>query len=963
MAKGAARVRLALVSAVSVSGLVAGMASAQQATVASGVEDIIVTAQRQAQSLQDVPIAITALSSEALERQQINNSSDLQLSLPNVSFTKDNFTGANFTIRGVGDLCVGFSCDTATGIHINDVPLTSTRIFETDFFDLERIEVLRGPQGTLFGRNATSGVINFITARPDLTGLRARGSVEYGNFDSWRLEGMVNVPLSEMFGVRVAGTYLKRDGFTRNLFTGNRIDGRDQWAVRGTLRFQNDSTTVDLIGYWFKEDSNRSRIQKQLCNRDPTGVLGCLPDRLDFGTLNGNSTLAAVLPSQQFLNVISGGALGAFGLTNIYGPDPFFGQVNPRSVRTVNLDYEPTYRSEEKLVQLKWQQDFDSITLNVTAGWQEASVRSRTDYNLAVQNPLNFNPGGALFAARNFPLFAPAMARLLQGNTICVSQVSRRYVGFINSEIDRCVPYSSEYDESGVRNEVWSVEAHIDSKFDGPFNFLLGGIYIDGRARDGDYYVASSSLDYGAAIVGAAQGGPGNALASPFFNSETEKFTLKAYGIFGEAYFQATDNLKFTAGLRYSNDRKFVRDRSPLYNIPVPLGTSDATVRPGFPAYRERSVKFDAVTGRFVIDWKPDLAFTDDTLVYASYSRGYKSGGINPPFNPLLFTAPATFEPEFINAFEIGMKNTFLNGVFRANLSAFYYDYKDLQISRIINRTSFNDNTNATIWGLEGEFIINPTPPLLFNISASYLNTRIRDLSLVDTRDPAGGRSDTVVIKDLQGAANCIVRVPGSAALANGFVTAVNAGLGLQGPVPIPATAGTGAFSLCSALAGAAANPPPALSAALGLPAGVPIPVVFDPAAATPVLPAGNAVSLRGNRLPNAPDFKLSIGAQYTAQFQNGWSAIFRGDLNFVGEATARSFNRPIDRLQSYEIVNAQVQFNSPDDRFFVRGFVQNLLNSTAVTGQYVTDPSLGLFTNIFTLEPRRYGVAVGFSF
>ncbi|HEX8512298.1 MAG TPA: Plug domain-containing protein, partial [Allosphingosinicella sp.] len=98
--------------------------------------DIIVTAQRRAESLQNVPIAVSAFSGEALERQQIENASDLQQSLPNVTFTKTNFTSSSFTIRGIGDLCTGFSCDSATGIHVNDMPLTSTRLFETEYFDL-----------------------------------------------------------------------------------------------------------------------------------------------------------------------------------------------------------------------------------------------------------------------------------------------------------------------------------------------------------------------------------------------------------------------------------------------------------------------------------------------------------------------------------------------------------------------------------------------------------------------------------------------------------------------------------------------------------------------------------------------------------------------------------------------------------------------------------------------------------
>ncbi|MEH6660924.1 MAG: TonB-dependent receptor [Parasphingorhabdus sp.] len=129
---------------------------------------IIVTAQRQAQSAQDVPIAVSAFSQAALEAQQIENSSDLQLTLPNITFTKTNFTSSSFTIRGIGDLCVGVSCDQATAIHLNDQPLFSTRLFETEFFDLERVEVLRGPQGTLFGRNATAGVVNVVTAKPNM---------------------------------------------------------------------------------------------------------------------------------------------------------------------------------------------------------------------------------------------------------------------------------------------------------------------------------------------------------------------------------------------------------------------------------------------------------------------------------------------------------------------------------------------------------------------------------------------------------------------------------------------------------------------------------------------------------------------------------------------------------------------------------------------------------------------------
>lgn len=230
---------------------VAAPAAAQESEAFGG--EIVVTAQRQSQRLQDVPIAVSAFSAEALEKQQIQNSSDLQLTLPNITFTKTNFTSSSFTIRGIGDLCVGVSCDAATGIHMNDMPMVQSRLFETEFFDMERIEVLRGPQGTLFGRNATSGAVNLITAKPRLGEFSASADAEYGNYDAKKVKAMVNVPLGETLAFRLTGLYLNRDGYTYNVHTDSRIDGRDLYALRGSVRWEPTSdTTLDLMGYYFR---------------------------------------------------------------------------------------------------------------------------------------------------------------------------------------------------------------------------------------------------------------------------------------------------------------------------------------------------------------------------------------------------------------------------------------------------------------------------------------------------------------------------------------------------------------------------------------------------------------------------------------------------------------------------------------------------------------------------------------
>lgn len=950
---------------------------AQSAGDEAGLVEIIVTAQRQAQSLQDVPIAVSAFSAEALEKQQISNPSDLQLSLPNVTFTKTNFTSSSFTIRGIGDLCVGISCDAATGIHLNDMPMLASRLFETEFFDLERIEVLRGPQGTLFGRNATSGVVNVITAKPALDAFAASGEGEYGNYNSAKVRGMINIPLGETLGVRVAGLYNRRDGYTYNINSNSRIDGRDMYALRGSLRWEpSPDTTIDLSAYYFREKDNRSRIQKQLCHRDPTGVLGCLPDKLANETTNADSTLAALLTSREFLSIAVSPTFAPLGLGSIYGTDGdnFSGVVNPADVRTVNIDYLPTYFAEEEVYQGKLSQALgDKFTLNVTAGFSRNKVASRTDYNLAVERSLVGNAGlyglAAFAAAPGIgAFFAPIASRLIpNGPTgqICQSAPDSSNLGIYGAAGAKiCGNTSFDFDESGQEYKQYSAEAHIDSDLDGMFNFLVGGNYVRGITENNNYYVNSFGLDYASGVLGAAAAASGATggvpvfRPSPYYRSNSVRGTLDSYGIFGEAYFKFNDRVKLTVGLRYNHDKKFLRARTTLLSdglsgefsggnaIYAAFGANDITDSlnwatadfdkglAGVQAWQERTVSFGRMTGRAVLDFQ----LSDDSMLYASYSRGYKSGGINPPLS--VGSVNVAFKPETVDAFEIGSKNRF--GALQLNLSAFYYRYKDLQLSRIIARTSVNDNIDANIYGVEAEAIMAPARNVLVNLSASYLKTKVvGDQFFIDPRDVSAGRSDTVIIKDITLGSNCAV-TGANAAAANAFVTAINGGIGLQGPTPIPSTNTTGAFSICGVLAGQAA-------AVGNLFGGINV-------------SSGIEKNVRSNQLPQAPEFKWSAGIQYTLE-AGDMSIVPRFDINYTGESYGTIFNGAINRIKGYAVMNAQIQMNGKEDRWFVRGFIQNIANNNAATGLYVTDQSSGLFTNIFTLDPRRYGVAAGFKF
>ena len=972
-------IRAGLVASASLIGLAALPAFAQtaQADEDTGIAEIVVTAQRTAQSLQDVPIAVTAFDAGALQRQQINNPLDIQLTLPNITFTKGNFTGSSFTIRGVGDLCVGTTCDAATGIAVEGMPLLGTRLFETEFFDLERVEVLRGPQGTLFGRNATGGVVNFVNAKPQMDAIHAAGEVDYGNFDSLRLKGMFNLPITDNLAIRVAGTYLKRDGFTQNLFNNTRIDGRDLYAIRGSIRWQpSDNTTVDAMAYYFREKDDRSRIQKQLCQADRTGVLGCLAARRDNGYINGNATFTGVLTSNEFLRFASaanGGVLGPLGLGSLYGPGAYDypGNVSPNDVRQVRTAFTPNYFADEEQYMLRIQHDFGAIKAQVTGMYQRNSVDSQVDYNLGVSNPAQATGGLATAAAyATNPAFGGAFAgfanigrALRSGADFCTSNANPGMVGAYFGD-RTCGPVPLNFDRSLVSSRSKTAEAIISSQFEGKFNFLLGGIYVDTKANDGDYYVNAWSIDYLAGVLGGGAGILGPAM----FRNASPRYELTSYGIFGEAYFNFTDTVKLTAGLRYNNDEKFISSRSTLVNsngfgiIPFSFTGNDVfnstgaatfdadAATPGRQLFQDRRAKFSEFTGRVVLDWK----ITDDSLVYASYSRGYKSGGINPPLQLQgNVNVGELFSPEFVDAFEIGSKNSFLDGTLRANVTAFYYKYTGLQLSRIVARTSVNDNVNANIYGIEGEFIIQPTRRLAINLNASYLKAVVSsDKFLANPRNPAGDRSDAVIIKDIQFANNCAVvnNGAGGQAATRGFVNAVNGrlnaatGAGLRPVDDFPADGGLpagvgGAFSLCGQLTTAATGSQFA------------------------VLPEGVTQNISGNTLPQAPQYKFSAGVQYTFPIGDDMSFIPRVDLAHTGESFGNIFNGVVNRVPSYTVVNAQAQFNGKDDKWYVRAYVQNLTNNNAVTGLYVTDQSSGLFTNIFTLEPRRYGVAAGFRF
>lgn len=848
------------------------------------IERVIVTAQRREEALVDVPIAVSAFDSTQLERRQIDQATDLQLNIPNVQYTKTNFTSSNFQIRGIGVSSVGASSDSGVEIHFNAMPIRSPRLFETEYFDIERVEVLRGPQGTLYGRNATGGAVNVIPKKPVFEEWQADMEVQAGNFSELKGKGALNVPIAEAFAMRFAAIAYERDGFTENLYTGNEIDGRDQWAARGSFRLApGENTDITLTVNHYEEDSSRARVTKQMCHRDPAGAYGCLPDRLAFEVVNGRGTLGGVLAELvPFLQQLQGVALPE--LVTL-GTDLNSSFTNPQDLRKVSAEFDPTYQADETIATLELIHDFGGITLTSVTGYQETEFVGRTDYNWN-------SPVG--------PYNGPALA--LFPNGIPLSEFDDAYQGFRAGSIIAFSDRSIGIDESNQHAEQWSQEIRLASDFDTPLNFQIGALYFDSENAE-DYLIATTELDYAAAVLGSQP---------PFYANSTPLASLESTAIFGELYWDMTDRFKWTAGLRWTRDEKGIKDRTML--LDVPIGTP-------LPGFRVDETTFEEFTGRFGFDFKP--GWGDDATLYAFYSRGYKAGGFNPPFqdDPAFTGTAQVYDPEFLNAFEIGSKNVFAGGRVQANLSAFFYQYDGLQVSKIVARTSVNENVDADIYGLEGEFVLSPIDGLLFDLNLAYLKTEIGDFSSVDPRDPSNGDPAWSVVKDAINGSNYVVP---TAQLPNAIAAQLVLPLALGGPF--------GVYSSNPAFAGA-----------FGQTNGV-------------------EADLEGNELAGAPEFSVKAGVQYSFEFAN-LQLVPRIDYYWRDSFYARIFNRPIDKIDSWDVLNAQVTLGAADDGWYVRAFMNNVMDDDNITGMYVTDASSGLFTNVFALDPRTYGVALGFRF
>ncbi|GAB5451245.1 MAG: TonB-dependent receptor [Halioglobus sp.] len=788
--------RLALCSAA-----VAPFASVSLPAGAQALEEVIVTAQRREQSMQDIPMSISAFSGEDLELRQIDGLVNLQYQVPNLLVD-----GLRTSIRGVGNNAISSTAEAGLGYHVNDVYLNEPLFVSSEYFDLERVEVLRGPQGTLYGRNTTAGVINIHTRKPhdELGGYLA---TTVGNYDTLKFKGALNLPVTDSIRQRFSGMYLNRDGYTDNDYTGDAVDGRDSYELRSSTSFDfSDSLSADLVVSYLKEDSDRSFRTKGVCTKDAD--YGCSPLSTGFETPDVSGSL------YQTLNLINfGGSLLPLG-------DYFADASNPDDFRTVNIDQEPTYDVEQL-----------GLSLELNYEWGDYAFTSLTGY---------YDTEGDVFW--DFDRFATDV------------------------RLNRPVTYrangkdviTSDLIQSGRRElrdvEQFTQEFRIASSYDGWFNFLLGAFYYD-EDRASQTLITHP-------VLAASQQSLGLPDEYEMYNIQTDPAKTESFALFGEAYSQINDQTRLTLGLRYTDDEKSSRSRALLLNI------TD-------PTWGEAADDWQEFTGKATLEF----SVNEDSLLFASFSRGYKAGGLNPPGTEDM----QAFDPEYLYAYEIGSKNLFLDGRLQANFGAFYYDYEDMQIGQINETAALTVNSDAEVMGAEAEFTFAATESLLFDMSLSWLDMELNGFISSDEGDPDGIAPGTVAARD-----------------ENGDILLTDDGF-----------------------------------------------VIKD---------------LDGNTLRNAPEYSLNVGAEYTFSLDAGYDITARADYFWQDDYYANEFNKPSDKLDGWEQVDAQITLRPSAGNWHVMAYVKNALDNDDPMRMNQDGRLVGRFRSVTVIEPRTYGLEVRLS-
>jgi iron complex outermembrane receptor protein len=920
------------------------VAQAETATEDTGIADIVVTAQRREENLQDIPLSITAITGEELRNSDIRDITRLEQTVPGLRIARSG-AASRPAIRGVYTEAIGANSDPRIGFYIDEIYQSRLQQTTGAFVDLERVEVQKGPQGTLFGRNSLGGNIALSSARPtDELGFGIAGI--YGNYDRFKLEGFVNVPITEGLSFRLAGAMDRHDPYYESTVNKRAdIGDLDYQFVRGSIRFAppslDDRLEVIVRGSYFHEDDrglssfnakNLGAIVDESLIRQPgqsvtfNGVTYPFP----FGYNGGNYATGRLVPFSPVFRD---------GIPDIGGADigiPIGGKYD------VLFDFVPENKVRAK--------NFSgTISFDISDQQRIRSITGYTDFFFSNRSDGDGGP----------------------------------------------VPFREFYFITEAK--TFSQELQLQSSdATSPLQYTIGAFYMDDKINEGSASVFSGG-NY-STVTAAANGFPvlyadggncgysfsavtntafscnlNNALSSD--GATPIKARTKSYAGYGQVSYTFAEKLTLTAGVRYTiDDKEYRQVAQPGGAFTTFVGTyvaqqnaaaiaagqpapfpNPAGYRAVFPFNKDRATfanfecggltpgdfavagtstvvgtipnyfitrcgerKFKYFTYRLAADYQ----ITPDNLIYASFSTGKHSGGFGASFTPT--TIPqgtfATFDTEGVRAIEFGTKNSFFDRRLQVNAAIFYNKYTNNQVqgTQFVstgNNTGVNIATIANVGntkapGAELNIVARPTSRLTLRGAVNYLHAR-------NSVSPLG---------------------------------IFNSGL---------CTISTGPTSPC----GAPGSPERIMSQA-GLGSGFFPNPRTNPELFVPLTNSAGAIvgydSLffgKKTRVQNAPDWSASFGASYELPLGDNATLTPEVDVLYSGNYLL-SASAPLFLQEEYAKVDMRVTYRH-DNGLSVQAFVQNLTDK-ATLGRITTGTlsAQGTYS-----DPRTYGVRVGYRF
>ena len=599
------------------------------------IDEIIVTAEKRTESLQDVSKAVSVFDADELETKNITDFVGLSAIAPGVTVAKNEGYKTIISIRGVGDETnQNAIAAPSVALHMDGIFIASKFSLRTDFIDLERIEVLRGPQGTLFGQNSTGGTVNVINKLPTFDGFYGKADITLGDYGLKKVRASFNTPISNNISTRNSFVVTDRDGFTDNIVNGQDLDDANHISFRSDWLFElGDTSNLRLFYQYFDADNN-----------------GAAMKGLDDKT------------------------------------------SNPRKLAQDSMS---NYQLSSEIFGAIYEIDLGSISLKILASSQEDDI-----YVVRDNDRHNFGDIHADGPLAGLPYIAAEYrpeTSLVETKTFEINLISNEP---LFGSIDWIL--GAFYFDHKIENHIYEVKDVNNVK-------LID--LMDGKFTPYTHDPICSTNPF-AGVCFAAFG------AELGFVSDAYP-TRESQSVYGQATFNISDSIRVITGFRYTEDT-FSSDVTNFFGLNSYLIEDD----------------LEKTTGRIAIEYDLD----DDTMTYLSFTKGFKPGGSNLTFgypvddeqnfgaNPAAQLVFPIFESETIDAYEIGLKTDLLNSRLRANISAFFYKYENLQFQSTdpdIYRGGVANIPESEMSGLEIEFLGILSNELSFDLRLSFLETEI----------------------------------------------------------------------------------------------------------------------------------------------------------------------------------------------------------------------------------------------